>query len=228
MLQWPPTPGDLYLEPSPHRLVFQGDIFADVPFIKAQGGDTPDADPRIRTERRLVTPILYPCDMYVDGRGVLGRVQAVALVHSAEGVRIPDDWAGAFTVCPLPDLMGDGAMWLADFRAIANVDRSYLRVEHRVHSLTEAGWAVFRQRLALASTRLSIDLDDLRIGGAITWEESVLWQRWNEAGRDPGAFHDWYDGEDDYLDRMTRRQALERGLTEQVRLALTREIQPAA
>src|SRR5207248_5329941 len=124
-------------------------------------GDDPAADPRTRVERRHVATVLHPCDMYAEATGVLARVQAVALVRAAEGIRIPDDWGGAFSVCPLPNLAGDGSMWLADFRATSNVDRSFLSEENRERSLTEFGWALFRQRLAGASTRLMISLDDL-------------------------------------------------------------------
>jgi hypothetical protein len=224
---WPPTPEEVYLDDNAGRPVFQGDIFREVPFVKVQAGDTPAADPRTRVERRYVATILHPCDMYAEASGALAKVQAVALVRTAQGTRIPDDWGGAFSVCPLPNLLGDDAMWLADFRATSNVDRSFLREDNRERSLTEFGWAVFRQRLAAASTRLMISLDDLQGVGATTWRETLLWQQWNSAGRETTEFHPWYDTADPNLGGLTRRTAVERGMYDQVRFSLVRELHAA-
>jgi hypothetical protein len=57
-------------------------------------------------------------------------------------------------------------MWVADFRTIAVVDRSYLTIDRRVRCLSEYGWAIFRQRLGTSTSRAEVSLDDLRAIGA--------------------------------------------------------------
>ena len=77
-------------------------------------------------------------------------------------------------VCPLPDLLGDGGLWVADFRTINVVHRSYLREDRRVRSLSELGWAIFRQRYVMASTRGIVPLEDMLDAGRTTWIESEM------------------------------------------------------
>ncbi|MBI4493458.1 MAG: hypothetical protein HY690_11775 [Chloroflexi bacterium] len=193
----------------PQRPIFQGDVFRDGPIVKAQPGDRREVDPRMSVERRTVAVIGYPCEMYAQG--VLTRVQSVAVVREAHKLGVPENWLGAFGVCPVPDLFGDGALWAVDFRSISPVDRAYLRPDHRLACLTEWGWAYLRQRLALYYTRAAITIADLLEAGKPTWQETQLWQHWNESGRAPGEFQAWLDEFDPNIG-FPRRVALQRGL----------------
>jgi len=212
---WPPTPDDYYLPSSAHRPLFQGDAFEDVPFVKAKSAGNPARDPNVVIERRKVVLLGFPCDIYDNGR--LVKVQKVASVVDAVKAGIPPNWDGAFTLAPLPDLLGDGVTYAVDLRTAANIDASYLSPEKRIRSLSEEGWAIFRQRMVLCDTRALIPVAPLRTVGSSTWDEIALWQRWNEAEQDPAAFHHWLDQNDPNLGGFSRRAALERNMVEQVR-----------
>lgn len=207
-------PGDYYLPLSAHRPYFQGDVFEDVPFVKAKSAGDPGMDPNVVVERRTVVVLGYPCDIYDQGK--LVKVQTVAVVTSATQAGIPENWDGAFTYAPLPDLHGDGVMWAVNLRTAANIDVSYLRVDGRLRSLSNLGWAVLRQRIGLCATRASMSLESLARVGQVTWEEIALWQRWNEAGKVPEKFQQWLEEADPQLGGFTRRALLERGQSEQV------------
>jgi hypothetical protein len=206
---WPPTRHEFLRESTPHRPIFQGDIFQGVPNIKAQAGDRPDADPKVRIERRPAMALAYPCEMYA--RGVLARLQTIAVVREGSKLGIPDDWRGAFGACPLPDLFGDRVLWAVDFRTTSSVDRSYLTEADRVATLTELGWAYLRQRLALYFARVTTHLEDLQQAGRATWDETELWEHWTALGRPSSEFQAWLDLPDPNIG-FTRRQALERGM----------------
>jgi hypothetical protein len=223
-LSWPPVPDEYYLPAGPARPVMQGDVFDDVPFIKGRRASKPTDDPNIAVERRLVVVLGYPCDIYSGGKFV--KVQTVAPVIEAEKAGIPADWDGAFTVAPLPDLLGDGRMYAADLRVAANIDALYLDVSSRKRCLSELGWAAFRQRLGLASTRLLNHLTDLVAVGTEVWHEMAMWQRWNEAGRPAEGFQTWLDGREANLGGFSRRSALGRGMHDVVRASLETELQP--
>lgn len=77
---WPPSPEDLYLPANGTRPVFQGDVFKDVPFVKARSAGDPNRDPNTVVERRLIAVVGYTCDIYEKGR--LVKVQTVAPVVS--------------------------------------------------------------------------------------------------------------------------------------------------
>ena len=206
---WPPTRADFFRPTTPHRPIFQGDVFVDVPYVKGQGGDRPDAEPKVRIERRPAIALTYPCEMYAHG--VLARVQTIAVVREGSKLGLSDDWQGTFSACPLPGLFGDGALWGADFRTIGSVDRSYLTAANRIASLTEFGWAYLRQRLAIYFTRVTCHLEDLLQAGRATWDETELWEQWNALGRAPSAYQAWLDATDPNIG-FTRRRALERGM----------------
>lgn len=163
----------------------------------------------MRIERRPAIVLTYPCDMYA--RGLLARVQTVAVVREGSTLRVPDDWNGVFSASPLPDLFGDGVLWAADLLTIGSVDRSYLAPANRIASLTELGWAYVRQRLMLYFARGTGHLEDLVQVGRATWDETELWELWNALGREPAAYQAWLDTTDPNIG-FTRRRALERGI----------------
>lgn len=206
---WPPTSHQFFRPLTPSRPIFQGDVFAGVPYIKGQAGDRADTDPKVRIERHVAIALTYPCEMYAGG--VLARVQSIAVVREGSKLRVPDDWSGPFHACPLPDLFGDGVLWAVDFRTISIVDRSYLSPSNRVQCLTELGWAYLRQRLGVYFTRATVHLEDLRQTGRAVWDETDLWEQWNALGRPADRFQPWLDTPDPNIG-FTRRRALERGM----------------
>ncbi len=225
-LTWPLVPDEFYLptpRASPARPVMQGDIFDDVPFVKAKRGNKISDPPNVIHERRLVVLLGYPCDIYLpDGR--LTRVQSVAPVIDATKAGIPKDWDGAFTFAPLPELLGDKRMFAADLRVSANIDAHYINTSNRKRCLSEMGWAAFRQRLGLAQTRLINHLADLKAVGVPVWHEMELWSRWNETGRQSQDFQIWLNSREANLGGFTRRAALERGMYEVVAASLENEL----
>lgn len=207
---WPPRRDEFFLPASPHRPIFQGDVFRDVPIVKARAGDRPTVDPKVTVEHRSVMLLGFPCDITTSS-GDLGRAQQVAIVREADKLRVPSTWEGAFTACPLPNLFGDGTLWAADFLALSPVDRTYLTPANRIASLSELGWAYFRQRLALCFTRALIVLQPLQAVGVTTWHEIELWEDWNRRGHNPEGFQSWLDEFDPNLG-FRRRVALQRGM----------------
>ena len=65
---WPPHRDEFFLPLSVHRPIFQGDIFRDVPIVKARAGDQINADPKVTVERRYVMLLGYPCDIYTGSK----------------------------------------------------------------------------------------------------------------------------------------------------------------
>ena len=224
MSTWPHSGPELFVDPAHTRPIFQGDIFDDVPFVKVRAGNSPDTEPNLVSERRSIALTHYPCDMYESGRGDLARVQAVCLVREAGGMHIPSDWNGAYSVCPLPDFRGDGRLWIADFRAVGNVDRSFLTLDRRAKSLTQLGWAFFRRRLVQHQARIDLPLDRLREAGRATWDEALLWQEWSAAGAPREGFHPWFGTEQD---GGPPRALVERGETEVARQRMRSALEAA-
>jgi hypothetical protein len=213
------------------RAIFQGDIYRDVPFTKASAGDNPpETDPKLNaSKRRHVATLLHPC-VIVDRDNVTPiNAQAVVAVYDAakNGLRIRDDWEEVpFDVCPLPDLNGDGKMWVADFRMITTVHRSYVPPANRVRCLSELGWAVFRQRYIRSVTRGEFPIERLMGIGRAAWVESVMETHWvrtldEDARR---AFHEWLDASDGRGLYPSRRRAIYAGDEETVWDELREEV----
>lgn len=217
---WPPTAAEHYLLPaSSHRPLFQGDVFADVPFVKARSAGNPARDPNVTIERRTVALLGYPCDVYDHGRPT--KVQSVSLVVDARKRGVPSNWDGTYTLCPLPDLHGDGVMWAVDLGMVANIDVSYLDRTKRVRSLSEDGWAVFRQRKVLTSTRTLVSIPKLRAAGRALWTEVELWHEWNATGAPEEEFQEWLSAPEASFGGFSRRAMLERGMADEVHSLMT-------
>ncbi len=216
----------MYLREVSGRSVFQGDLFDDVPFTKVGQGNNTEAPPAWSFSRLTVATLLYPCDMVAQDNVTLIRQQPVALVYDAreKGLTIPADWEGVMGVCPLPDLRGDGRMWVADFRRVSVVDRAYLRDDQRVRCLSEFGWAVYRQRFAGAFTRVLPTVDDILDFGKAAWAESTMEARWVNTGRDRRAFQEWLDAPNESLPYETPRRGLDARGIGLVRTALDYEL----
>jgi hypothetical protein len=208
---WPPTAEEFYLgDPGP-RAMFQGDVYERVPFTKAAQGNGVDADPSWSARRMHVALLLHPCYIVGSDGYTPVKAQPIAAVYEARSkhLAIPDDWEGVFGICPLPDLLGDGEMWVCDFRSISVVDRSYLPRDRRVRSLSELGWAIFRQRYITAATRGALDVKDLIEVGTTTWTESEMETRWQRADRALADFHKWLDAADPSTPEVSRRDVLD-------------------
>jgi hypothetical protein len=93
--------------------------------------------------------------------------------------------------------MGDGRLWVADFTLVSNVDRSLLSPDRRVKCLSDLGWAVFRQRAAMATTRGEIELERLFELGEVAWAESMMEMEWLAAGRDQASLQEWLNSHDE-------------------------------
>lgn len=194
----PPSAAEFYLElDGRDRPPFQGDVYAEVPFVKVKRGSKLDDDPHLTVERRPVALFSHSCDIVTEDGCTLRKAQTVALVRKDSGDGLPADWDGCYHLCPLPDLYGDGAMWFADFTVMTHVDRFYLTPERRVRCLSELGWTIFRQRAALEPARNLIDLGDLQPVGAATWAESMMEMDWLAAGRDQASFQAWLNSPDE-------------------------------
>lgn len=198
--------------------MFQGDVYRDVPFTKAGGGNNPpESEPPLSAgRRRHVATLLHPCDIVSEDNVTPLNQQPVAMVYdaAASGLSISDGWErvpGA--MCPLPDLNGDGRMWVVDFRKITVINRSYLPADRRVRSLSEFGWALFRQSYMRAATRAELSIDDLEVIGKTTWIESEMETHWTTARGEAerSAFHEWLNGFEPESGYASRRRALEAG-----------------
>ena len=210
LTEWPPSVEQYYLPIDPQRPFFQGDVFEDVPFVKAKAGSTPDSKPNIVIERRCVCALLFPCDMY-SPEGRLAKVQAVALVREqSKGDHLPPDWDGCYNLFPYPELNGSEPMWFADFRTTANIDRTFLRADKRIASLSLLGWSYFRQRIALNYTRSKISLNLLIENGKEPWAEQNLWKEWCGVKSSSDGFHEWYNSPLEDLAGSTPRAAATR------------------
>jgi hypothetical protein len=122
----------LYRRPVPiTRPIFQGDVFDGVPSVyvrhpsdvaaerRPSGTDqAPLIDPidvdegqlrdTARIRRGMAILIPHICNYYETQKGKRGRIRVVAAVRKRANERIPDDWAGAYNLFPLPNLLGDG------------------------------------------------------------------------------------------------------------------------
>jgi hypothetical protein len=212
---WPPRADEFYLADRSGRLFFQGDIFDDVPLVKGTaGGDPPRTDPAPSYARKSVALLRYGCDIYRHDNHELFKIQPVAIVRSGRRDNISPDWKGGYGVCPLPNLRGDGEMWLVDFSVISNIDRRYLVEDNRIAALSEPGWTAFRQRLILAATRITVRPEKILDDGRALWSEVGLLQAATQAGIAADAFRGWYEAPNATLADRSPRWAAERHLVD--------------
>jgi hypothetical protein len=90
-------------------------------------------------------------------------------------------WQGYSSAMPLPNLLGDGANYLADFRDAGPVRSSGLPRATRVAAMTNYGAHVLQQRLAFYHTRFTIDIPTLAETFAPNATELELQYEWVEA-----------------------------------------------
>lgn len=189
-MSWPPTAQEFYRPPDPDRPLFQGDVFEDVPFVKARLNNRPDDAPNVVVERRAIILLGYPCDLYT-AEGLPAKVQAVAAVTPAGRLGIPDDWSGAYNYAPLPGLI-NGQDHAVALQAPGNIDARYLTRDRRIACLSEMGWAVLRHRIMLCAARTVVLVEELMQAGRPLWAEVEMWHRWTGAGRPEADFVPWF------------------------------------
>ena len=224
LTDWPPQPDELYTRsPAESRPIVQGDVFADVPFDKVRSGGSPTAKPNILTERRFVCVVNYPCDIYNES-GELAKVQSVAVVRDVTKDRVPSEWNGSYVLCPYPNLMSDGALWAADFRAISNVDRQYLVPSNRIASLTEYGWAFFRHRYVLAVSRVLVKPEVMQELGKDMWKEIELWDEW-ALSQASATFQSWFTSSNGAVGGFSPKDLVLKGDFEEVQELMRSQLQ---
>ena len=81
---------------------------------------------------------------------------------------------------PLPDLIGDGVLYIADFEEIGRTSTEGLIAGARIACLSDYGVNVLQQRLVWYMTRLEVPTHTFHEAFANTVEEAELLEDWND------------------------------------------------
>lgn len=130
----------------PTRPITQGDVFREVDV------------PGFTDQPAAVLVLQHPCSMRA-GAELRPRLTVVA-IRGPQRIR-PSDWQGYAWAMLLPNLLGDGSGYLADFRDVISVDSSLLLRSKRIAALTNYGVQVLHQRNIFYQTRLMVDISTL-------------------------------------------------------------------
>jgi hypothetical protein len=174
----------------PHRPLFQGDVFLDVPFSvskrKAQHGAYHESSPT------AVLLIGHPCVMHAGAKvlPVQSAVQ-VRLVADAvtEGKTFSPPYEGRYTLFPLPALRADGD-YVADFRRIGTTPTLELD-GRRVACLSKRAWVALQHRYVYHATRYELDFDLMFAQADHWWNDVMLWEEWRERGLRAEDYEAW-------------------------------------
>lgn len=142
----PPSEDDLYEARGLVPLacpIMQGDIFQHVPL------------PGFDEQPPAVMIVQHPCSMR-DGAKLRSRLTVAAVRPSAKIGKI--HWNGYAWAIPLPNMLGDGADFLGDFRDVGSISSEELTRSRRVAALTSYGVHLLHRRMIFYQTRLSIDI----------------------------------------------------------------------
>lgn len=154
-------------EVMPHRPVFTGDVFADVPVVV--GGET-------RT--RTVMVIQHPCAMRTDGVNLVDPL-LVSEVRKHK-VLAPEDWQGYGKLMPLPDLLPD--VDTARRHQAAMFDKLHLvapaELTKRVACMSQRGVNLLLQRWVHHSSRVIVPTPDFQAVTSGVFEEADLVEEW--------------------------------------------------
>src|SRR5271155_2380041 len=129
------------------RELFQGDVFKDVPAARFPDADPGGNDPVKRHKLGLAIVMGHPCEISPTEKGEGFPWRALCAVVEDKAARLTLDGEGHFNAFLLPDLLGDGAMWYADFRYMTTVNDAWLTPARRVATLSFEGWQAFQRRL---------------------------------------------------------------------------------
>jgi hypothetical protein len=151
------------------RPITQGDIFTGVDI------------PGFEQQPPAVMIIQHPCSMRTGP--VLRPRLTVAAVRP--GGRIRDaDWQGYVAAMLLPNMLGDGQDYQADFRDVGSVKTPDLKRSTRVVGLTNYGVHILHQRTIYYQTRFTIDVPTLAETFDPIATELELQYEWVEAAID--------------------------------------------
>jgi hypothetical protein len=193
----------------PSRPWWQGDVFAGVtiPVLTMRKGE-----PQMKAlEGRRAILLGHPCS--IRGGGTLARAQNVAevrLPRGKEAERLKPPWGTDLRLFPLPDLLGDGELHVADFNTIGTVAQEHLAGK-RIACLNHDGWAAFQKRYGVHSLRIEQSLSDRRADTQAYWNEITIWEEWCSRGQLEGDYQAWLNEplESGEYAGTIRRQALE-------------------
>lgn len=175
----------------PHRPVFQGDVFVDVPvgmFTRFKEDQPDEAD--LKAKRTTVMTFTHPCSMRNRG-GRLKQAQVVARVLPKEKVAKPEwshPWVGNYALFPLPDLEGEELV--ADLSQIGITHSGYLD-DRRVACLNLDGWIGLVWRITNYFSRFELPIDAVREINLGHWHELELWEKWVQRTGAEDGYQDW-------------------------------------
>lgn len=221
---WPPTEAEFYRPHSAATPVWQGDIFENVPIVKAKATGAASRQPELGIERRAVLITTYACDLYRPATAAISEVVAVFPLVDVTG-RGQNAWKGGmYSRCPLPPTARTDRIYAADLQVPSTVDSKYLVVTKRLHALTIAALSFLYQRLVLATTRVVASLDYFESQLGPLEHERQLWESWVTSGGGADDFEKWLDTPLARAGGMAPRRWLDRGsffhLDEEARVAL--------
>lgn len=167
--EMPPSEEDLYEARGAvplARPITQGDIFQDV------------AIPGFDQQPPAVMITQHPCSMRTGS--VLRTRLTVASVRPGQKIK-EGDWQGYAWAMLLPNMLGDGRDYYADFRDVGSVITLDLKRSVRIVGLTNYGVHVLHQRNIYYQTRFTIDLPTLAETFDPVATELELQYEWVEA-----------------------------------------------
>lgn len=155
------------------RPLLQGDVFRDV------------VVPGFDQDEGIVMITQHPCSMRAGAS--LRKRLTVAVVRRRNMPVTASQWQGYGSAMLLPNLLGDGADYEADFRDTGVVLSESLHRIRRLAALTNYGVSVLQQRLVFYLTRLTVDLPTLADAFEDIAAETELQWEWTEAALSAAA-----------------------------------------
>lgn len=227
---WPPPEAEFYREFGAATPVWQGDVFNDVPLVKARSTGSPARQPELAIERRMVLVATYACDLYKPRTATLSHVVAVVPLIDVTNNDASAWRGGMYSRFPLVRRGGGTQTYAADLQVPSTVDSNYLVTAKRLLSLTLPALAFLHQRLMLASTRVASPLDYHEVHLGPVEHERRLWEQWVASGGTADDFEMWLDrplamaggapprrwlekGQYPFLDGAARQELLQCGQT---------------
>lgn len=195
-------PEDPYLDrqDTPHvrpaRPLSQGDVFVDIPLVRAAKHSEARANKFIAPTKigpnALGMLVTHPCSSRSRSTHALKESVSIAPV-----VRCPPEfgppWAGYYEYFPLPGLR-NGEDYVANLAAICPVRAEYLP-DHRIACLGTEGLAALFHRLAMNDSRLDRIPDHFAAEAERLSTETTLWELWVNTRNTEEGFQDWLDEE---------------------------------
>jgi hypothetical protein len=143
------------------RELFQGDIFKDVPAARYPDKEPVGDDPVKRTSMGLAIVMGHPCEISPTEKGAAFPWRTLCAVVPDKDARLSLDGEGHFNAFLLPDLLGDGITYYADFRFHTTVHKDRLTPDRRVATLSFEGWQALQRRLVHYQTRIEMAPADI-------------------------------------------------------------------